>query len=81
MFNCSRCRGRTEDSSWYGKKALSPDGELHHCLKPAACDKMLPTPDTLLFGTGSQVLADTRFGDLARYGGALQPVAATGVGG
>ena len=66
VFNCSFF----EDEEtmwgfldWYGKKALSPDGELHHCHKPAACDKVLPTPDTLLFGTGSQVLADTRFGE------------------
>ena len=67
VFNCSffddeaTMRGFLQ---WYGEKALNPDGELYHCIRPAAAqEEVLPTPDTLLFASGSQVLADTRFGE------------------
>lgn len=48
---------------WYGENALSPSGEFHSCLHEAAGDSALPTPETLLFGSGTSVLGDTRFGE------------------
>ena len=49
---------------WYASNALSPDGEYHACLTSAAPPGgELPTADTLLFGQGSHMLADTRFGE------------------
>ena len=48
----------------YNENALQPSGEFYSCLAPAAADTdALPTPGTLLFGTGTSVLADTRFGE------------------
>ena len=67
VFNCSFFDDEatmTGFLQWYGDTALNPDGELYNCLQPAAAqDEVLPTPDTLLFASGSQVLADTRFGE------------------
>ena len=49
---------------WYGTNALDPAGEFHACLTPAAAESdALPTAGTLLFGAGTSVLADTRFGE------------------
>ena len=49
---------------WYYINALHPDGEFHHCLTPAAAEENeLPTKDTLLFASGTRILADTRFGE------------------
>jgi len=49
---------------WYGAEALSKDGAyqagLSHALAPG---EALPTSETLLFGKGSELLADTRFGE------------------
>jgi len=65
VFNCSffedepAMRGFLD---WYGVNALSPDGEYHHCLKSAAAETV-PSPASLLFATGTKVLADTRFGE------------------
>jgi hypothetical protein len=67
VFNCSFFDDEATMQgflTWYGDNALNPDGELHHCLQPAAAqDEVLPTPETLVFASGSQVLADTRFGE------------------
>ena len=67
VFNCSffedeaNMRGFLD---WYGVNALSPDGEFHHCLQPAAAEKGgLPTQETLIFSAGTRILADTRFGE------------------
>jgi len=50
--------------AWYAAEALLPGGKyqagLAHALAPG---ETLPTPDTLLFGQGAQLLADTRFGE------------------
>jgi hypothetical protein len=49
---------------WYATNALSPDGEYHYCLQPAAAQEGdVPTPDSLIFATGTRILADTRFGE------------------
>jgi len=59
----------TEDSmhrflDWYGENALDRSCQYHACLAPAAAVEMeLPTPGTLLFGAGNNVLGDTRFGE------------------
>jgi len=49
---------------WYAAEALLPGGTyqkgLTHALAPG---ESLPTPETLLFGKGVQLLADTRFGE------------------
>jgi hypothetical protein len=47
---------------WYDENALNPSGPYHECLKAPAADEV-PTPETLLFGAGTSVLADTRFGE------------------
>jgi len=49
---------------WYGANALTPGSAFHSCLTNAAPkDGPLPTPGSLLFGKGVNVLADTRFGE------------------
>lgn len=49
---------------WYAANALDPEGEYHNCLESAsAVEAGLPSNETLLFGRGSDVLADTRFGE------------------
>jgi hypothetical protein len=68
VFNASFFEDRdTLDGflKWYGENALSPSGAHHHCLKSAAAeqDAPLPTPETLIFQTGTRILADTRFGE------------------
>ena len=49
---------------WYAAEALTPAGEyqtgLAHALAPG---EQLPTAETLLFGRGVELLADTRFGE------------------
>ena len=47
---------------WLSENALQPTGVYHACLAPAAAADELPTAETLLFGAGKRVLADTRFG-------------------
>ena len=67
VFNCSffedeaTMRGFLD---WYNINALSPTGDLHECLRSAVAEEHeLPTASTLIFGAGTQVLADTRFGE------------------
>jgi len=48
---------------WYDSNALQPGSMYHGCLTDAASGEALPTADSLLFGTGTQVLDDTRFGE------------------
>jgi len=48
---------------WLSENALSPSGQFHGALKTAAKDNALPTPSSLLFGAGTKVLTDTRFGE------------------
>jgi len=49
---------------WYAAEALHADGKyqsgLAHALAPG---ESLPTPGSLLFGKGAELLADTRFGE------------------
>ena len=67
VFNCSFFDDEETMNGfldWYGENALHPDGPYHHCLQGAAADKAgLPTRETLIFGSGSRMLADTRFGE------------------
>jgi len=67
VFNCSFFKDEQTMHGfldWYATNALCPDGPYHHCLQGAAADKGgLPTRESLVFGSGSSVLADTRFGE------------------
>ncbi len=49
---------------WYAENALAPGSEHHQCLRDAVAeDTELPTRSDLLFGSGAQVLTDSRFGE------------------
>lgn len=54
---------------WYSKEALQPGGAyqaaLAHALAPG---ELLPTPDSLLFGKGVQLLSDTRYPCVSIFG-------------
>lgn len=67
VFNCSFFDDEETMNGfldWYSTNALASDGPYHHCLQGAAADKGgLPTRETLVFGSGSSMLADTRFGE------------------
>ena len=50
--------------TWYTANALEPGSAYHVCLTSAAMPgDVLPTGQSLLFGKGVRVLADTRFGE------------------
>ena len=50
--------------AWYNDHALTGGGQFHSCLAGASAEgEELPTGETLLFGRGSGVLDDTRFGE------------------
>lgn len=49
--------------AWLAENALSPEGDFHGAIAAAAKDTTLPTPATLVYGTGTQLIADTRFGE------------------
>ena len=50
--------------TWYTANALEPGSAYHVCLTSAAMlGDVLPTGQSLLFGKGVRVLADTRFGE------------------
>jgi hypothetical protein len=50
--------------AWLSEDVLNPSGKYHSCIAHAADGADgLPTPETLLFGTATQTVADTRFGE------------------
>jgi len=69
VFNCSFFNDEAHMHSWLSwleEHALTPGSKYHVCLADATASgaaDMLPTPSTLLFGRGTEVLTDTRFGE------------------
>lgn len=68
VFNCSFFTDEHQHMhswiSWLSENALSADGKFYECMSLAAAEgQPLPSPDTLLFGRGTEVLKDTRFGE------------------
>ena len=51
--------------SWLSDNFLTPGSQFHESIVNATAEEAdaLPTADTLLFGRGTQVLKDTRFGE------------------
>lgn len=50
--------------SWYKADVLEPGAPYHACITASLTDgAAVPTPASLLFGSGVEVLADTRFGE------------------
>lgn len=66
VFNCSffddeeKMRGWVK---WLAENALEPGSQFHECIVDATEGEAMPSADTLLFGRGTTVLADTRFGE------------------
>ena len=49
---------------WLSDNALTAGSHFHECVRSAMPeDEPLPTAETLLFGCGTDVLTDTRFGE------------------
>jgi len=67
VFNCSFFNDEYHMRAWItwlSENALTPQSPFHACMKSAVTDAdSLPTADTLLFGSGTTVLTDTRFGE------------------
>jgi len=67
VFNCSFFNDEEHMKAWVAwlsENALTLDSPFHECMLGAVADVAdLPTPDTLLFGSGTTVLTDTRFGE------------------
>lgn len=66
VFNCSffddedKMRGWID---WLSENALTPGSQFHSCMVDATEGQALPNSQNLLFGRGTTVLADTRFGE------------------
>ena len=67
VFNCSFFNDEAHMRSWItwlSENALVDGSPYNECMRSAAADAgALPTPATLLFGSGTEVLTDTRFGE------------------
>jgi len=67
VFNCSFFNDDGHMQTWLAwltENALMPGSQFHDCMVNAVGDTdSLPTSETLLFGRGTKVLTDTRFGE------------------
>ena len=67
VFNCSFFNDENHMRSWISwlsENALTPGSQYHDCMARAAADgESLPDRESLLFGRGTTVLTDTRFGE------------------
>lgn len=66
VFNCSFFNDESHMHSWIAwlsENALLDGSPYNECMRAVADADALPTPATLLFGRGTHVLTDTRFGE------------------
>jgi len=67
LFNCAFFDSKADMSAykaWYTACALTEGGKFHGPLSTAFADQSdMPTPETWLWGSGMEVLSDSRFGE------------------